>query len=151
MKFNWGTGIFLFYSFFVAALAFQVYKSTQYDRTLVVEDYYAQDLQYQSHLDKLQNSADLPEKVRIELERPADRLTIQFPENLPGPTGTVSLYRPDDKNLDLQLPLKVDDHNRMTLPTAPLKPGKWKVQVDWQSDGVPYFDEKVIFIDSAGE
>lgn len=146
MKFNWGTGIFLFYSFFVAALVFQVYKSTQYDRTLVVEDYYAKDLQYQSHLDKLQNSADLPEKVRIELDRKAEMLSIQFPEDLPGPTGTVLLYRPNDKNLDLRLPLQVDDQNRMTLPTSHLKPGKWKVQVDWQCNGVPYFDERVVFI-----
>ena len=66
MKFNWGTGIFLFYTFFAVTLFFQVYQSTQYDNHLVVDNYYEKDIQYQVQYEKIANSLGLEEKVAIE-------------------------------------------------------------------------------------
>ena len=54
MKINWGTGIFIFYSLFVGALVFQLVKSFQYDNSLVVENYYEKDLNYQEQYNKIQ-------------------------------------------------------------------------------------------------
>ncbi len=36
MKFNWGTGIALFYSLFMITMIYMVYQSTQHNRNLVV-------------------------------------------------------------------------------------------------------------------
>jgi hypothetical protein len=44
MKFNWGTGIAIFYIIFVVSLVFQVFKSRQYDHSLVVDNYYEEDI-----------------------------------------------------------------------------------------------------------
>ena len=65
MKFNWGTGITLFYITFMFTMIFMVYQSTLVERNLVVENYYEKDLQYQSHLDKLKNSSTLKKDLGI--------------------------------------------------------------------------------------
>ena len=55
MRINWGTGLFIFFTFFVLTLAFVLYKSRQIDNALVFDDYYAEDIKYQQHFDKMQH------------------------------------------------------------------------------------------------
>jgi len=65
MKFHWGHGIFLFYVVFVASLVTVVIKSRQFDNSLVTEEYYARDLNYQQEYDRRMNSKSLAEPLSI--------------------------------------------------------------------------------------
>ena len=59
MKISWGTGIAIFYSFFVIAMLVFVYAATKQDNSLVSDTYYEEDLSYQKKLDKMQRTNQL--------------------------------------------------------------------------------------------
>lgn len=144
--FNWGHGIFAFYTVFAGVLFFSVYKSTQHNNTLVVEDYYAQDLAYQGQYERLQNSLNLPEKVKINWQSANKTVHLAFPDEVVNPTGTVAFYRPDNKDLDWQMPLRLDTLGQMDIDLSRLPAGRWKLQCIWDAEGTPYFDEKTLDI-----
>ncbi|GJM32874.1 MAG: cytochrome Cbb3 oxidase maturation protein CcoH [Saprospiraceae bacterium] len=146
MKFNWGTGIFLFYSIFAASLFYQVYKSTLYDNSLVVDNYYEKDLAYQSMFEKKENSMRLEDGLKISYHPDIQTVSLNFPKNQHGVMGKVLFYRANDKSQDITLDIQTNTINEMILPVEALTYGQWKIEVDWQSGGKPYFDEKVITI-----
>ena len=126
MKWNWGYGIAVFYILFVLSLAYQLYRSMQYDRNLVVEDYYARDLAYQEQFDRIENS--LNEKVDIGIETLNGQLILIFPPEHIQPVGELQFYRPDDQFF--------------TMDASELGPGRWKIQASWSWEGKDYFIEK---------
>lgn len=145
IKFNWGTGIFLFYTVFASVLFFSVYKSTQFDHSLVVDEYYRQDLAYQDQYDRLQNTQALEQPLRMQWSTTEKQLNLRFPETLNGiPEGEIVFYRPDNKSMDWQLPIAVDKNATMTVDMAKLPVGRWKVQVYWHAGEVPYYNERII-------
>lgn len=146
-EFNWGTGIFAFYTVFVLTLIFVVYKSTQYDHSLVVEDYYAKDLAYQGRYDQMKNSAQLAEKLHIFYLAQSDQVQIRFPDGLGSEfDGEVLFYRADNKSKDALLPIQTDQEKDMLVDVTDFETGRWKVQVEWSAANKEYYDEKVLFI-----
>ena len=140
MKWNWGYSIGTFYVVFVLALAWQLYRSFQYDRSLVVEDYYAKDLKYQEQYDRLENS--LKNKADLKVTRGSDSIKIQFPEGHSTPQGEIHFYRPDKQSLDRKYPIALDDQGIITIPTSDLVSGKWKIKATWNWESLEYYVEK---------
>lgn len=149
MKFNWGTGIFLFYSIFAATLFFAVYRSTQHDHSLVVENYYEEDLNYQSRFDQIQNSRSLEAGLVIQLDRKEKMISLDFPKDKKGISGEILLYRADNKKLDQHIPIQLNAENTMLIPTKDILMGRWKMEVVWEADGQSYFDKRVLNIPAA--
>ena len=146
MKFNWGTGIFLFYTFFVGSLIFQVYKSTQYNNHLVVENYYEEDLAYQKKYEKQANSLNLKQSLSIRYDQSNGVVVFQFPEEFQQVKGNILFYRASDKDKDLKLPIQLNEVGQMSINAHKFQAGNWSIQVDWVGDNKPFFDEKTIFI-----
>lgn len=145
MKFHWGHGIFLFYTLFVGTLVVVVIKSTTFDNSLVTEEYYARDINYQQEFDRRLNSNSLTTKVLMVAADKGYRL--QFPEEVgSGVEGTIHFYRPSSKQDDRMLPLRVGEDRAMSLPLAGLKPGKYTAIVEWSVAGVDYWDEFTLHI-----
>ncbi len=143
MKWNFGTGIFVAYTVFAAVLIALVIRSTTYDHSLVVEDYYAKDLAYQETIDKKQNSLNRkgsPLLNRSGFQR-GEILFLEFPAASGQVEGTVQLYRPDNKRLDRHFTIELDEQGRFGFDTRSLVPGRWIVRVDWSQSGKEYLDE----------
>ncbi len=140
MKFNWGTGIFIFYTLFAVTLISMVIRSTQYDHSLVAKDYYAEDLAYQSTFIKMENSLSLENPPVIKHNGGEELLQIQFGNESIAPIGTVHLYRPDNEKLDKYYPIKIDAGGLWQISTKDLVPGMWKVKLAWQAAGTDYLD-----------
>jgi nitrogen fixation protein FixH len=138
-KFNWGHGIFIFFVFFVGTLITVLIASRRVDHSLVVDDYYAQDLAYQSQYNKVENNLN-DDLLQIEM----DKSSINFIFNTDKiSSGTIKFYRPSDKSLDFDLPIA---GNNITIEKSKLQKGKWKVKVDYSINNKPYYKEKEIFI-----
>ena len=147
MKFNWGTGIFIFYSIFACSLIFIVYKSTRYDHSLVVEDYYAKDLAYQGRYDKMQNSRHLSEKLHVSYIAQSNQVRLHFPDSLADNfKGKLLFYRADNKKEDWLIPISTDADNDMIIDVSKLTRGRWKVQVDWKANDKEFYDEAVVYL-----
>jgi nitrogen fixation protein FixH len=144
MKLNWGFGIATFYASFMVILLYFVFKSTTHDNSLVMDNYYEQDLKYQSHYDKVVNTMQLKEQPTFEQDATAQTLNIQFPQGMNNSEGSVHLFRPSTKHQDITVPLKLNEDGRMSIPTKLLSAGRWKIKMDWKSEQKDYYLEKAI-------
>ena len=145
-KFNWGTGIFIFYSVFAATLFFAVYRSTQHDHSLVVENYYDEDIHYQSRYDQIQNSRSLEAGLVIQLNKEEKMISLDFPKDKKEISGKILLYRASNKKLDQHISIQLNEENKMLIPTDKILTGRWKMEVEWETGGKSYFDKKILNI-----
>ncbi len=146
MKWNWGLGIALFYGSFMAILLFFVIRSTHYVHSLVMDNYYEQDLNYQAHYQKVANANAAAETLAIEYRAEENLLRLAFASQTHSPTGTVVFFRPSDAEQDFTQTLALNADQKMDIPTQNLARGRWKVKVDWAQEGREYYREMEIFL-----
>jgi len=140
-KFHWGHGITIFYIFFVAAVVTALVASFGVDHSLVVDDYYSQDLSYQSQYEKVQNSLGTT-RVNIDNDASNKEIAINFVES-DNIKGNAQFYRPSDKSQDFDVKLSGKE---TLIPTEKLLSGKWILKIDWSENGKAYYTEEIIFI-----
>jgi nitrogen fixation protein FixH len=142
MKWNFGTGIAVVYSIFALSMLAAAIRSTHYNVGLVKKDYYADDLNYQQHFNKIQNEKRSGERLKIEPDTEGTCIILRFPKNQPAPTGTVTLFRPSKVGIDEMLVIKTDVENGMHVPVKTLMRGAWKIQIDWTANGTAFYREE---------
>jgi len=144
MKFNWGWGIAIFYTSFVVIMIGMVVYSTQNKVQLVQEEYYNKDLNYEAFRQKRQNADQLNKELQINYIASLEQLELIFPEKMKINEGTLTLFRPSNLYQDQKIRIQTDENNQMTLPTNKLSKGKWKIQLNFESEGKAYYKEEVI-------
>lgn len=142
MKLNWGTYAALMYLSFVAGIGYLIHRSLNEKVDLVISNYYEHDKLFSEKFEQQQNALMLKEQVKILAGNP---IIIKFYSSVPE-KGIVQLYRPDDASQDKSLEIKTDDKGVMQIESASLKPGLWKVIVQWESGGKKFYTEDRIFI-----
>ncbi|WP_396603209.1 FixH family protein [Algibacter sp. R77976] len=140
MKFNWGTGIVLAFIGFIAFIMYFVISMNidkNLDHDLVSEDYYADELQYQKDINKLENTKNLG--TNISYEKTKEGLLIKFPETLDYKKikGKLFLYRPSNKQLDFDTAISLSNLY-LLIPDKRLVDGRWNIKIDWQYNGNSY-------------
>ena len=146
MKINWGTGIVLAFIGFISFIMYFIIiinVNDKYDHDLVTEDYYAEELNYQNDIDKLDNAKNLNENISY--KRTAEGLLIVFPKHmdLNNITGNVFLYRPSNKQLEFDTVISLSNHY-LLIPDKRLVDGRWNIKVDWQHNGQSYLYKETI-------
>ncbi len=128
---------------FILFFVIKISTDKQYDYDLVTEEYYKKELVYQKEIDDRANSNSLT--VNIIGEKTDQGWMLTFPGNLDYSkiTGTVFLYRPSNKKLDFQEPLKLSS-NRLLIPDERLVAGRWNTIVQWSYEGKDYLYKKEI-------
>ena len=134
MKINWGTAIVIAFVCFISFIMYFVITmstNTKYEHDLVVEDYYGQELQFQTEIDNLKHSKTL--KTDITWKKTNDGIVITFPEDkdINLVKGKVFLYRPSNKQFDFEIPISLSNHN-LLIPDKRLLDGRWNIKVDWK-------------------
>ncbi len=147
MKINWGTGIVIAFILFIGFIMFFVIKmnTDEYDHDLVTEEYYKEELEYQKNIDKESNARKL--STNVKWEKTTEGLRIEFPAELDFKeiNGKVFLYRPSNKQLDLEVPISLSNHY-LLIPDDSLLDGRWNIYVDWQYKGVDYLlKEEILY------
>lgn len=122
---------------FIMYFVIKISTDKKYDYDLVTEEYYKKEMVYQKEIDDEENSNTLNGSISGEKTEAGWMLT--FPENLDYSkiTGTVLLYRPSNKKLDFQIPLKLSAKN-LLIPDERLVAGRWNTIVQWSYEGEDY-------------
>jgi nitrogen fixation protein FixH len=141
-NFHWGHGITIFYIIFVGIVVTALIASFSVDHSLVVDDYYATDIAYQSRYDKVKNSKQ-SQMLQISKDISAQAATIQIKTDK-AVKGSAQWYRPSDKSADFVVQLKGKE---TTISTEKLLKGKWILKVEWTIEGKTSYSEEQIFID----
>jgi len=146
MKFNWGTGITIFALAFVAFILNLVFRCSKEQVELVSESYYSNEIRFQERIDRQSNLLESGEFVKLVMS--PDSLDMFFPR-FSGQTelkGTIHFFRPDESSKDFTVPVSTNGSYFQSVAIADLKPGNWKVQIDFDAGGKPYYQEEKIWI-----
>lgn len=147
MKINWGTGIAIFIITFIGALIFVVYKSTQYSESLVIDNYYEEDLAYQKVMEKKQNTAQLPSSVKVSYNDTEKVIVLVFPaDSVHIIKGNVLLFNPISNKLDVKIDFNLGMDSTHNIPVKDMQRGKYRVKIDWEMNDIKYYQEEVIVI-----
>lgn len=142
---NWGRAVALALFAFACMMAWFMVKAAQNPEPLVTEDYYGEELRYQSRMDETTRAHALSAPVHMDCTRSV--ITLLFPAELNGSriSGTVSLLRPNAPAADLSVPFSLDS-TTLRLPGLSLLPGRYNVALSWTVDGAVYFTEEKVFV-----
>ena len=145
MKLNWGTGIAIFYGAFMVIMITFVIMSRDVDHSLVMDNYYEADINYQDHKDKVANSKALKTDLIIS-KVSGKEVKFQFPD-VPGQiAGEVLFYKPDDKLKDFKVTVKADASGLFNVKTVNLVPGLWRLKVEWKAGNKQFYTEKELYL-----
>jgi hypothetical protein len=146
VKISWGIGITITIIVFMLISFWLIYFSFSQEVNLVRDDYYQAEVQFDNKLESINRTEKLDEKLLISLE--GKNIKLLFPSNFSNNdiNGSVFLYRPSNRESDIQLPINLDSTNIQIIGTTGMLNGMWKIQVSWRVDSLEYFSEKNIMV-----
>ena len=130
---NWGVKITLSFIAFVLIMITMVMISMRQDVNLVADDYYKQEIAYESQIERIKNTNNLASPPKISFNRGTDRIYVSFSSKLADRvrSGEVLLYRPSDRNKDVKAQLILDDSDRLVISMIGRDKGLWKIKMTW--------------------
>ena len=139
-NFHWGHGIALAMVSFIAFILFMVFvfPNGKQNAEMVSDNYYEDEMQYQKVIDAKNNAETLEEKPSYtEL---SEGIKIQFPSKIVPDTQSIhfSLFRTDDKNLDINKEVGLDNNQAFVIPKEVLVSGSYTLKVKWSVDKKEY-------------
>lgn len=146
VKIGWGTRIAILYGGFVILIASLVTLSMKQDFSLVSDDYYKEELAYQSTIDASKNSSMLSEPANISVYK--KEIVVRFPAEFAGKNieGTAHFYSPVATSLDRKFEIKASD-NTMHIERKEMASGRYIVKLSWAADGKTYYQETNLNLD----
>ena len=149
MKFNFGTGLILFFTLWAAGIIYLVVLSSGENTDLVAPDYYNREVAFQSRIDKEKNAAHLSQLLQLNFNRQKDSIVIQFPDDFLSYTltGNIHFFKPDDAALDFDVKIDAESPLQQKIPSEKMRKGLWRAQVDWSCRGKNYYEEKNFMIE----
>ena len=117
----------------------------KYDHDLVTDEYYKEELKYQDAIDKEANAKTL--KTNVKWRKTDEGIQFEFPSDLnyKNISGKVFLYRPSNKQLDIEIPISLSDHY-LLIPDDRLLDGRWNISIDWRYNQSEYlFKAQIVY------
>ena len=144
-NFNWGHGITLFFVVFIGFLVTALIQSAKMDHSLVADDYYAQDIAFQQHYDKISNYVQDKKSLDVTWMETEKKLMVSINGELPK-QGKMILYKASNKGQDQAIDFSVKGGENIVFNGSELRSGKWKIKVDWKEGTTPYYYEEDLYI-----
>ncbi len=143
----WPIAIVAYFVLFISFIIGYIIWSTGQRQDLVRSDYYEQEIKFQQRLDSMNRTQPLRAQVAVTFDPATRAVRIALPvENGKPSIGEIDLYRPSDSRLDKKFQLALDAQGIQHLDAAKLRPGRWKVRVQWTVDGRDYFFDQALVI-----
>jgi len=143
----WPLGIIITFALFFIGMASVVVIAATHRDHLVNDNYYEQELKYQSQIDgaaRAQHSGATIQYAaadgKIIITLPVAQLAQKF-------SGKVTFYRANDPTLDRKFPLTPKADGTQAIDVSKLVAGPWSVRATWLADGKNFFlEEKVVLL-----
>ncbi len=145
MKFNWGTGIFIFLVLFLLACAAFIIFALRQNVNLVHKDYYEKGVNYTDQMNVSARSKQYYSSIQTQLFK--EYLRIDLEDSLASKidSGNVLLYRPSNSRQDIILPLNPIE-NSILISKKNLVTGRYILKMTWYFDGQKYQVDKQVNI-----
>ena len=142
---NWGKWIIVSFVLFAGFIGTLVTVCIRQDVNLVSKDYYNEELQYETQLQRIKNVSHLQSKPVIKvLEK--GFIQIAFDRFGEIEKGELKLFRPSDPTNDRSYMLTTTSSLTQEFPTNNLNRGMYRAKMQWKMNGKEFYFEEVIFI-----
>jgi hypothetical protein len=138
---NWGTGIFIFMTFFISTGLFMVYRASQHSFPLIKKDYYQDDIHLAALLEKKDRAISNGYNHVVN----GQELSLTLTKSFQPCSGTIEILSPFDASLDKKIDFNAKD-GKAIISLAGLKPGKWIVKTTYTINGEISYAEHAIVI-----
>lgn len=131
IKFNWGTGIFIVIVLFVSIFIGFIIYSFSHDINLVSEDYFPEEIAYESTLQKIKNTGELKEKITHQITD--DKIVVKFPDGFLSKdiTGNIHFFYITNYKHDKKYKIHLNNKNKQSFDLKKLKKGRYTIKIDW--------------------
>lgn len=143
---NWGYKIFIVLIVFVVGMLSMVYISMQQTNEMFDENYYAQELKFQTLIDAEKAFVKIQTDPIIQQDQ--QFVTVQLPKTSYEmiQDGTVDFLKQDNKKDDLKYPLTPDSNGKFQVQKSDFKKGVYKIRVKWTNQKQLYYSDEDVFI-----
>lgn len=147
-KFNWGAGLTIVILVFIVGTLGMVGFIISLDFHMVTDNHYEKAVNYQEHIDRVEQAGALESPVDIVLLPGEGEIQIVFPSSLThnDPSGVIELYRPNDSAQDQKSELRLNDKGIHRISIENMAKGKWLVKVTWVSGERQFYQQKPVFL-----
>lgn len=142
---SWSIKITILYLSFVVLIVSMVIISSNNGEELVAKDYYAQELAYQSRIDAINNEASLENGLTFSVNN--ESIIFEAPQSLLHEkiTGEIYFFSPAKSSNDKKIKIEFINGQQVVNKSL-IQPGAYKVKVEYNAAGKPYFHEGVVNI-----
>lgn len=139
----WPYAIIGWFVLFGSAMAAWVVVAVRTDMDLVRPDYYEQEILHQQQIDRQTRTLPIQSQVKVAYDAAQQTIVIALPATHAAQAqGKINFYRPSDAKLDREAKLSLNSGGTQKLDAKLLRPGLWKVRVQWTVNGEEfYFDQ----------
>ena len=141
---NWGKSIILAFILFATFIAVLVTVCMRQDVSLVTKDYYQEELKYQDQIERMANTAALPDKPVISASA-QHGLTLSF-DQLPNiEAGELKLFCPANAAADRTFILQATPGTTQLLGRD-LPQGMYRARMTWRMQGREFYFEEIVHL-----
>jgi nitrogen fixation protein FixH len=146
----WPLAIISYFAVVIFLITMFIVWAVRQDVDLVRKNYYADEIKFQAHLDKVQRTQALTSSASIFHDPKSGTVKVALPSNhtLSPAKGWIELYRPSAARLDQRIELAPDAAGRQEIDVSDLASGLWRVRLNWTSEGEDFFTEETLVIGS---
>ncbi|WP_319592079.1 FixH family protein [uncultured Draconibacterium sp.] len=137
MKFNWGTGIFLFLALFLAGSAVFIVFAVRQPVNLVYKDYYEKGVDHTEQMNVNVRSKPFIRSFNVNLNNEALVINIQNELATKIDSGNMHLYRPSDYTKDIKYTI-LAGNSSVQFPKSELIAGRYILKFTWYTNGLRY-------------
>jgi len=140
----WPYGIILFFVLLICALAGVVAIAATHRESMVSENYYEQELKFQSQIDSAARAQKCGAKLQLGTGAGANQVVVRLPAEQVARhcAGVIEFYRPSSPALDCAFPLAPGADGSQAVDVSKLAAGLWVVRAKWTAGGEGYFLEQ---------
>jgi hypothetical protein len=140
---HFGKWIFVAFVLFAIFIGTLVTLCIREDISLVSKDYYKEELAYQEQIQRLNNTAGLPQKPTVVVTTNAG-LMVRWSSKTIIDNGELKLFCPSNPALDKRFDLSHASEQVFNL--IALRKGFYRIKLLWSSEGKEYYYEQEIYI-----
>ena len=141
LKFNWGTGIFIFIIIFLSLAITFIIFSLQFDTNLVHEDYYEKGVNYTEQIEIIKRSIKYSNKINIDEDEKEITISTEDFQLQKINKWNIHFFRPSDKKKDYKI-VSDGNLNKIVIVKDSLSYGRYIVKISWEMNNEKYLVEK---------
>ncbi|WP_419869531.1 FixH family protein [Chryseobacterium sp. CT-SW4] len=139
-NFSWGHGVIVALGAFIIFILSMIFlfPNGQKNSEMVTDNYYEEELQYQSVIDAKKRADALGEKPVYFQDKTGIKISFPKENNSSNTIVNFVLNRTDDQNLDIKKTEVLNAGNSIFIPASVLKHGNYTLRLMWTKDKLDY-------------